>query len=69
MMSSTGQSADNVHMLEQLRRLRSDVAQLGMQSSGEFQVQVNALRDRLNLLQPGGAAGELGTAPTTTTPR
>lgn len=60
MMNSTGDSAANVQMLEQLRQLRSEVGNLSQQSSGDFQVQLNALRDRLNLLNP--ATQPTGTA-------
>jgi hypothetical protein len=75
-MTGTGNSADNVHMLEQLRRLRNDVTMLASQSSGDFRVHLNALNDRLTLLQPtpaaasgsasaGVTAGELGTSAAT----
>jgi membrane-associated protease RseP (regulator of RpoE activity) len=63
MMNSTGNSANNVQILEQLRRLRADVGALSEQSSGEFQVTLNAMRDRLNRLNPGGA--QSGTIPAT----
>jgi len=53
MMNSTGNSSGNVQMLEQFRQLRAEVGSLSEQTTGDFQVQLNALRDRLNRLNPG----------------
>lgn len=63
--SSTGQSADNVRMLEELRSLRNDLNTFNGQSAG--QMQLNQLLHDLQQIDPGAAQANFqapGTTPT-----
>jgi membrane-associated protease RseP (regulator of RpoE activity) len=63
--SSTGQSADNVRMLEELRTLRNDLNTFNSQSAG--QMQLNQLLHELQQIDPGAASANFqapGTTPT-----
>jgi membrane-associated protease RseP (regulator of RpoE activity) len=52
--SSTGQSADNVRLMEQLRSLRTDLALFQSQQNQATEAQLQELLSRLNQLEPTG---------------
>lgn len=60
-MSSTGQSADNVRILEQLRSLRNDLTSFNAQTGGVMQLQIHDFIGRLNQLNPSFENSASGT--------